>query len=113
MKAGAPWPKPVKGFRHAGDLLPGPWSRQSVGKLTWKPAAREQGCHGHALAWWLGGEHGEGRKARQERTSSNRGDTRLRSGQSGVAAGQGQEKITFFLDLFPMDDVQVILIHRL
>lgn len=65
IKAGAAWTKPVKGFRHAGDPH-GPWSQQSAGKLIWMPAAREQGCHGHVPAWWLGGEHGEGRKARQE-----------------------------------------------
>lgn len=80
------------------------------------PAAGKQGCHGHTSPHGGCRKHGESREAEQERTSRDK-ETR---DQGVVKVGWQQSRdrlsiseITFFLDLFLSDAVEVILIHRL
>lgn len=90
MNAGAAWPKPVEGFRCAGDLLPVPWCHQSVGKLVWLPEACEQGCHGHAphdASEESMGKAGRPDRSRQVATEGMRPRSRQRS---GITAGQAK-----------------------
>lgn len=85
-------PKSVNKFRHAGDLLLvlGPTS-QWESSCGYQQQASKAAMATHLPRVAAGSVGKAGRPSRSGRAETRRQET-LRSGQSGVAAGQGQAK---------------------